>query len=446
MGSWDVSCHLSGLHIGCGDKAVLVALKPRTNAYDNELSELRKFGKSSLISNEGANLYFQEALFPIQGVYDDYGRISDIVADDNTKALEEYYGLPIDEIAGVLTDGRADDIFVSPSMSDSSGSLDMTNPKHADLISLSAMWIHGEVYERLAKSRGSSDEDSIDMGNRLLLESVGFIFEGQDTTRDRFDEKFVKDGFVVWSDGTWTDANIFSPQDLKESAAKEGVVIDITPLVSRSYYTQKYDFEVLPKLQEMAEAKQHIESVKETLKNTKADDEAANEAIEKYIRVMERMRLDRHSAAAYLLLQRDWGFETKPNVKSLRESWKSDIKNRKSYGSKVSRKRITEVNKILTQLEAAGEPQQISEFYGEKIIENGNGYLRQNISDWFTVKSYFFSSGRFLYPIGTSPQHGDDEAVLTLLEVARDICKREVDEWKKEVAEDEAYFAEADKV
>ena len=54
--------------------------------------------------------------------------------------------------------------------------------------------------------------------------------------------------------------------------------------------------------------------------------------------------------------------------------------------------------------------------------------MRKNIIDWHRVIPYWYATGQYLTPIGTSPQDGDREAVMTVLTVARDVLKKEIDD------------------
>lgn len=51
-----------------------------------------------IVSNDGAQAFFSPFGFPIHGVYDDYGYITDIKRDKNVEMLEEYFGVDIDSI------------------------------------------------------------------------------------------------------------------------------------------------------------------------------------------------------------------------------------------------------------------------------------------------------------------------------------------------------------
>ena len=109
MGHFSYTCKLSGLPITGSTPAVLIVMKLRKKIYDNSESHLKKFGKTCLISNDGTQVKFQPVWFPIRANYNDYGGTEDIIKDDNTEALEKYYGLTIEQIMDIVTSGRKDD-------------------------------------------------------------------------------------------------------------------------------------------------------------------------------------------------------------------------------------------------------------------------------------------------------------------------------------------------
>lgn len=111
MGHFSHNCKLTGLPITGGTPAVLIVMKPVNKLFDNSEEKLKKYGSTYMCSNEGTRLKFIPVWFPIVGKYDDYGCLEDIVEDDNTKALEEHYGLTIQELVNIVCSGRKDDGF-----------------------------------------------------------------------------------------------------------------------------------------------------------------------------------------------------------------------------------------------------------------------------------------------------------------------------------------------
>lgn len=168
MGHFSYTCHLSGLPITGGDKAVLLPIFPKEHwSFDNSQEKLAKYGKGNLCSNDGANMYFDELCFPIFGEYDSYGRLENIEKDDNTKVLEEFFGLSIEQIASVLADGRKDEFEQGGQFCDSVKILDKDNEKHMMLLKTSATWYRREFFDKLASIE--SDGYGIELGNHGII-------------------------------------------------------------------------------------------------------------------------------------------------------------------------------------------------------------------------------------------------------------------------------------
>jgi len=108
MGHFSYSCQLTGIPITSGTPVVIVVLKP-CPLFDYESDKLKKYGKSSFITNEGPSVKFKPVWFPIKGTYDEYGGIENIEKDDNVEILEKFYDLTIEQLMGVVTSSRKDD-------------------------------------------------------------------------------------------------------------------------------------------------------------------------------------------------------------------------------------------------------------------------------------------------------------------------------------------------
>jgi hypothetical protein len=106
MGHFSMSCHLSGLPITGSTPACLILLKPSSTA--KYVKGKNEYGTTHYISNEGTQVFFDPFAFPIRGKYDDYGGL-EVDEDENTKILEKYFGLPIQDIINVVTSNRKDD-------------------------------------------------------------------------------------------------------------------------------------------------------------------------------------------------------------------------------------------------------------------------------------------------------------------------------------------------
>lgn len=115
MGCFSVSCGVTRLSIREGDKCVLIPITT-DKIYERELGQWGSLSSKRIPYTEHATTHlfcyntelWHPCLLPIHGEYNDYGSIEDIVEDDNTRALEEYFGMPIADIVALITDGRND--------------------------------------------------------------------------------------------------------------------------------------------------------------------------------------------------------------------------------------------------------------------------------------------------------------------------------------------------
>ena len=124
--------------------------------------------------------------------------------------------------------------------------------EHLELLSLSGMWIHGDVYEKLTSEPSSGYDgfsNRLDLGVPAILESLGFV-EIERGDDERYKRRFKKDDLIINSDGTWInvlDSNgIYSFKDLKKYCEKKGVVIDISEHIQKDSVEQLYDY-LIPK-------------------------------------------------------------------------------------------------------------------------------------------------------------------------------------------------------
>lgn len=89
MGSFNVTCGITHVSINPGDEAVIAVLFPHktAGAFDNPPC----------------------GVFPvvIKGIYDDYGRLRDVVRTPGVTLIEKAFELDIDKFLGVLTDSRS---------------------------------------------------------------------------------------------------------------------------------------------------------------------------------------------------------------------------------------------------------------------------------------------------------------------------------------------------
>lgn len=90
MGSFYSSCSISHMRL-TNQKTSVQLLVP---GYVTDLHS----HKGMIVSNEGAQAFYSPFGFPIHGRYYDYGYLEDIIEDDNTKMLEEYFNMSISNI------------------------------------------------------------------------------------------------------------------------------------------------------------------------------------------------------------------------------------------------------------------------------------------------------------------------------------------------------------
>lgn len=98
MGCFNVVCSVSNLSLNYGTKVAFLPLLP--NAY-GKVHQIKP--SSSLIY---PNCYFNPFSLPIFGEYNDYGSLENIEEDDNTKAIEAFFGISIEQFIGIVTCGR----------------------------------------------------------------------------------------------------------------------------------------------------------------------------------------------------------------------------------------------------------------------------------------------------------------------------------------------------
>lgn len=388
MGHFSYTCHLSGVPITGGDKAVLLPILPKSHwGYDCSQKNMSKFGLSNLCSNDGPNMYFDECCFPIFGTYDSYGRLEDIQKDDNTSVLEEYFGLSIENIVTVLTDHRKDDFESGSEYCESVKILDKNNPLHMMLMKASSTWFHGKVFDKLSQLNVLGEDNSVELGTHGILSTLGFKYIGIDKSENRYKKLYEKDGFTIHSDGTWVNVkgeSIFTKWDLQKYCKKFNVEIDTT-LISKGRYSQLYDH-VLP----------YIDGVKE-FANT---------------RDLSYMLLgDERSVKAYQF----------------------EVYDALIHDELVPKDRVEEIIKLREDLITSN----LTLLYYARIKSNGNNFLKKNIIDWFAVKRYYYPTGRFLYPVGTAAQDGDFNSVKALLETALAVVNEELIERHYDEDEDD---------
>ncbi len=384
MGHFSYSCQLSGLPITSGTKCAIVPMLPRENFYDNGEEHFRKFGKSMFCSNEGVNIFFNELSFPIFGEYDEYGGIENIIKDDNSKCLEEYFELSIEDICSVLCDGRKNEYFEGSDFSDSVKILKKKNIKHHMLLKASLVWLHADFYNNLSNKKSSDCSDKLDMGGSGILDKLGFKLVGE-VKKERYNQEYEKDGLKIWSDGNWLNVPdkpyLYYLTDLKEYCESKGVSLDISELQNAGYHEQVYEC-VLP----------YINNLKER-DRWKTD------------RAIHLLLGDEHKIRMGNQPTEDMSIKLYEHSLLLLEKGEEEV-----FKTDMSIEELKAIIKLLKKSSKKQLPlpkQYLAEFYFDKIKKEGNSFLKSNIINWHNVKSYYYTLGKYLYPIGISPQDGD---------------------------------------
>jgi hypothetical protein len=429
MGSFSYSCQLSGLPITSGVKCAIVMMLPNgENYYDNSEKHYRKYGSSHFCSNDGPNVFFNEYAFPIFGTYNDYGGIEDIIKDDNTECLEEHFGLSIEDICTVLCDNRKDEYYKENNRyCESAKILDKDNSLHMLLLKTSAIWLQGDFYKKLSTKFGGED-NKLDIGVNGILTKLGFNFIGKNKEKERYNLEYEKDGLKIYTDGNWINIpkeSIYDLKALKRWCNKQGVVIDITTLNSMGYHEQVYEC-ILPELENLARGDRwNTERVIHLLLGNKSDIQRhfSDFDFEIYvlsnrIKALEKGESEEEDDAVTKL------------INAISQS-KSESEEKTLDQLKIELEELTNLKK------KENKPKKhLAELYFSKIKEK-EGFLKTNIVEWHSVKSFFFPLGKYLYPIGTSPQCGDREAVQTFLETALSTLKEEIAYYKEKYGDDD---------
>lgn len=430
MGHFSYTCHLSGLPITGGTKCVLLPLISKDRVYDASTESLKRFGVGSLISNDGPNLYFNELTFPIFGTYDEYGGLEKIEKDDNTIVLEKFFNMKISKIVECILDGRKDQFKVDEEdakedefgLSASKALLKFKKyPNQMLLVRASATWYRRDVYDEVVKQYRLSPHkdyfDKLDLGVPGLLKALGFK-KGKEEKKGRYNIPFTKNDLTVWSDGNWLsdkrgESNNFGIYDLngfKKWCEKKNVKINIDKFKNATHYEMVYD------------------TIVPSIKKFERHDRWSSE------RVL-RMLLGDESLADYDPNKLENYQKELENIKKLKEE------NPEEYEKRYSNLKFNVIEfyeSMVNDAKKELEKNTLPLVYFEHIKNSEEKeFLRKNIVDWFIFKSFYYPTGRFLYPIGTSAQDGDHEKVLLLLQAATNILSKEVAERRKEMEEDE---------
>lgn len=476
MGHFSHNCKLTGLPITGGTPVALIVMQMSNALYENSEDSLRKFGTTYMCSNDGTRLKFKPIWLPIKGDYDDYGGITNIIEDDNTKMLEKYYDLSIYEIMAVVTSGRKDDGYddalkvikedvtypedwiegenhfkyyqrtqndpmpfgngIYPDCSGKDGGFtivrdgerieaskeqydadfkliheqyaryqewsknnpdpedDYKNAKYKDrykeLITYSGMWVHGEVYDKIANSKSNSYRFSSDMdlGSPELLEYLGFKYDGK-SKDPRYNKKFTKDDFTVYTDGTWIRGNVYSLKDFKKLCKENGTNINIKE-IKKWTGTEQLLALVVPKMDVPMSRIDKMADVKAKLAKIKSSGMSQEEENEIMRETLRAMTFNQPTHQTYQVLHK--------------------LLNTATYG-----------------MDNIENPFTVEYF---KLVKEGK--LVKDFGAYWKFDNKMYAMGRYYEPVGTGPQDGEHSDVLEVLKIAQEILEPIVREYEEE--------------
>lgn len=180
MGSWSVYCGISNIAITSGHECALLPLKDSKSTSDSYLPYI-------------------PATLPIFGEYDDYGGLENIKENENTKMIEEYFGISILDFTKIFTDWKTYERSEMEPI--------IANMKHyKELEDWKFMFIDKKVYDFM--STNCSEKGHLEFGNPKLLELIGFEYvginnDGPAHDQKRFNQEWKFDNKLFYGDGTW---------------------------------------------------------------------------------------------------------------------------------------------------------------------------------------------------------------------------------------------------
>lgn len=188
MGCFCAACGISKMTLHPGMPTALIPLVP-VRGTDGKFND--QFGSPMIISNEGSKAFFRPLTLPIFGKYDHYGRIDNIIEDANTRAIEKYFDMSIDDFVEVIC-GRGE-----------------TNDKFPDRIC--GMFVHADIYKHMAHNPIDEWGEPYNAYTNkyslpdFVLEDLGFVKGEKDETKQRYNVPFrhPKIPCSIWSDGEW---------------------------------------------------------------------------------------------------------------------------------------------------------------------------------------------------------------------------------------------------
>lgn len=183
MGDSSVSCVMSGMSM-TDEKAVLIALAPAS--YYGPSRKRPGHVHGARVSGDEVNTLVP-VLLPLFGNMDSYGRLEEIEKDEHTAFLEAKFNAPIEEIAGLVSEGARPDV-----MRKAARKVALDESKSCAIEKkvwdgrLFGCFVSREVWDRFSRNfineRGGPDDtvwDASEVGPEVLR-GLGFKFVRED--------------------------------------------------------------------------------------------------------------------------------------------------------------------------------------------------------------------------------------------------------------------------
>lgn len=182
MGSWSVSCGISNIAITSGNPCVIIPLK-----------------KSKGLSYQK----YQPATLPIFGKYNDYGGMENIEVNNNTKFIEEYFGVTIDEFVEFLVDGKH--TYDRDEAKDIKKRINDVD----NIDEMRFMWVDRQVYDFMTIFQDTWYKGHGSFGTPDFMKLFGFTLDKDTKPKDkdnydpkRFKHVYRKGDVMMYSDGS----------------------------------------------------------------------------------------------------------------------------------------------------------------------------------------------------------------------------------------------------
>jgi hypothetical protein len=393
-------------------------------------------------------------MFPIFGNYDDYGGMEKIEEDDNTKSLEKYFGLTIQEIVDVICCNRKDDGF--------SDALKVIKKKIKPAKDSIAGEKHFDKYQRITG-------DKMPFGNGRYPDSSGkgdkpwmVIREGKKVpaTKEEYDADFklIHEQYARYN--KWKETNPDETDDygkpqyeekykelLKVSGAwMRREVYDGLAARKTNNYFDKVDIGT-PAILKALGFKEKT-SIASTVKNV------INSNANRFNRVFTNGPVSLNSDGNWIEVGKGEHLYNLHDLKKYCKNKGLDIDisviNSKGFYEQTYDYIVPEVKKLDHHSRWEGDRvrslflgddkwsgNEISKFYFKEVKSNGGEFLKKNMIDWHNVKKYFYIMGQFLSPVGTSPQDGEPKDVLAVVSLTKTILEQDLKDRGSDEEEEE---------